>query len=211
MVLRVGLTGGIASGKTTVSDIFALLGVPVIDTDIIAREVVAPGTPGLEQVVAAFGTQVIDSHGQLDRRVLRDIVFADPERRVALERILHPLIRSRTARLLATLDADYVILVVPLLIEAGMREWVDRVLVVDVGRETQIQRLCLRDGIAPEQAEAIMRCQLAREHRLSHADDIIANDSDKLEPLRRAVLELDQHYRTLSQNKSALDSPREPQ
>lgn len=211
MVLRVGLTGGIASGKTTVSDIFSLLGVPVIDTDIIAREVVAPGTPGLEQVVAAFGTQVIDSHGQLDRRVLRDIVFADPERRVALERILHPLIRSRTARLLATLDADYVILVVPLLIEAGMREWVDRVLVVDVGRETQIQRLCLRDGIAPEQAEAIMRCQLAREHRLSHADDIIANDSDKLEPLRRAVLELDQHYRTLSQNKSALDSPREPQ
>lgn len=211
MVLRVGLTGGIASGKTTVSDIFSLLGVPVIDTDIIAREVVAPGTPGLEQVVATFGPQVLDSHDQLDRRVLRDIVFADPERRVALERILHPLIRTRTARLLATLDADYVILVVPLLIEAGMREWVDRVLVVDVDRATQIQRLCLRDGIAPEQAEAIMSCQLPREQRLSHADDIIVNVSDNLETLRRAVQELDRHYRALSQKQVWSRSPREPQ
>jgi dephospho-CoA kinase len=207
MVLRVGLTGGIASGKTTVSDLFALHNVPIIDTDLVAREVVTPGSVGLKQVVDHFGQQVLSSENQLDRRALRDIVFSDPKQREVLEQILHPLIQSRTAQLLSEVEAGYVILVIPLLIEAKMSEWVDRILVVDVSEETQLQRLCLRDQVGVEQAKAVMSAQLSREERLAYADDIIENDSASLELLSQAVLELHQRYCQLSQTSLQPQTP----
>lgn len=197
-MLRVGLTGGIASGKTTVSDQFSQRGVPIIDTDIIAREVVAAGTEGLAKVVAFFGSRVVDERGELNRRALRDIVFEDSSKLQALENILHPLIKAETANRLAELTDDYVIIVVPLLVEIGMHDWVDQVLVVDIDPQTQRERLCLRDKIGCEQAQAMMDSQLSRAERLTYADDIIHNSAHDLETLQAAVAQLDAHYRALA-------------
>lgn len=197
-MLRVGLTGGIASGKTTVSDQFALRGVPIIDTDIIAREVVLPGTEGLAQVVSRFGARVLDDRGELNRRALRDIVFEDSSKLQALESILHPLIKAETANRLVNLTDDYVIIVVPLLIEIGMHNWVDQVLVVDIDPEVQRARLCFRDQIGCAQAQAMMDSQLSRVERLAVADDVIRNSTDDLDALRAAVAQLDAHYRALA-------------
>lgn len=178
-MLTIGLTGGIASGKSTVAELFAALGVPVIDTDVIAREVVEPGEPGLDAVRAAFGPKVLTSEGRLDRRRLREIVFADAAKRRRLESILHPLIRQRTlARLEAVRDAPYAIVVVPLLVETNFGELVDRVLVVDVPVDTQLERLVARDGIDRSAAEAMVAAQTSRETRLAHADDVIDNAGD---------------------------------
>lgn len=197
-MLRVGLTGGIASGKTTVSDQFSQHGVPIIDTDIIAREVVAAGTEGLAQVVAIFGSQVLDGRGELNRRALRSIVFDDSSKLQALENILHPLIKTETVNRLAELTDDYVIIVVPLLVEIGMHNWVDQVLVVDIDPQTQRERLCMRDKINSEQAQAMMDSQLSRAERLAFADDVISNNTNDLEALRVAVANLDAHYRAIA-------------
>ena len=174
----VALTGGIASGKTAVSDRFAALGVPVIDTDLLAREVVAPGTEGLAAVAARFGESVLQPNGALDRRALREHIFADPEARRALEAITHPRIREALEAQLAALEAPYAIVVIPLLFETGWQARFDRVLLVDVPKATQKQRLMARDGISSAEAERILETQVSRAQRRAMADDVIDNTGD---------------------------------
>lgn len=196
--LLVVLTGGIASGKTAVSDQLAGKGVPVIDTDRIAREVVTPGSPGLQAVVKAFGPAVLDDNGNLDRAALRQEVFDDDSARRRLEAILHPLIESEARRCIDQHDNDaYVLLVVPLLIETGLFADADRVVVVDVPASTQIERLMARDDITREQAERMLAAQTDRQQRLAAATDVIENDGS-LEQLRQRVDRLHEHLLALS-------------
>lgn len=190
---RVGLTGGIASGKSTVAGMFAALGVPVIDTDVIARDVVAPGTPGLGAVAAAFGPEVLLPDGVLDRHRLRTLVFDEPARRRQLEAILHPRIGSRMEELSATAGGPYQVLVIPLLFESGLERRVDRVLVVDCSESVQRERLMVRDGESAASADRILAAQLDRQARLKGADDVVAN-AGTLEDLRRRVLDLHGAY-----------------
>jgi dephospho-CoA kinase len=190
---RVGLTGGVASGKSTVAAMFADLGVPVIDTDVLARDVVAPGTPGLKAVAAAFGRELLLPDGGLDRRRLRDLVFADPARRARLEALLHPLILARLEELTATAGGPYQVLVVPLLVESGLDRRVDRVLVVDCSEEVQQQRLRVRDGESAAGAARILAAQLGRPERLAAADDVLLNEGDAGE-LRQGVERLHRAY-----------------
>jgi len=191
--LRIGLTGGIASGKSTVAQRFVELGVPVIDADEIARAVVAPGQLGLARVVAKFGNEILTANGELDRRALRERVFSDPAQRRELESILHPMIRAEMDRRALSAVGPYVVLAIPLLIEGNQRERVDRILVVDVDEATQIQRLIARDGGSESQAKAILAAQAGRESRLAVADDVLPNMSSVSE-LRHAVDLLNQRY-----------------
>jgi dephospho-CoA kinase len=177
-LFRVGLTGGIASGKSTVANRFAELGAAVIDTDDIAREVVAVGEPGLDSIVEAFGHGVLTDSGELDRSAMRSIVFSDPNARHRLESILHPLIRARTLGQLENLSAPYAVVVVPLLVETQFDELVDRVLVVDCPAETQRERLMARDHIDREQAKAMITAQIDRDSRKRRAHDILENGPD---------------------------------
>jgi dephospho-CoA kinase len=176
---RVALTGGIASGKSTVARHFAALGVPVIDTDLIAREVVEPGEPALAEVVAAFGPGVVGADGRLDRRRLREIVFADATARRRLEAILHPAIRARMEAQSAAAGGPYQLLVIPLLAEGGRRDHVDRVLVVDASEATQMDRLVRRDSVTRAQAAAALAAQAGRAARLAMADDVVENSGDE--------------------------------
>jgi dephospho-CoA kinase len=190
-LLRIGLTGGIASGKSAVAALFASLGATVIDTDIIAREVVAPGQPGLAEIVAAFGPDILQADGMLDRSGLRQLVFSDPARKQQLESILHPLIRAATlaeAEKTASVSS-YQIFVVPLLVETDFATLVDRVLVVDCPTDLQHARLLARDKESAAGADALIAAQVSREGRLAIADDVISNDSDlaALEPVVRAL------------------------
>jgi dephospho-CoA kinase len=187
--LVVVLTGGIASGKTAVSDRFAALGVPVIDTDVIAREVVEPGEAALEDIVRTFGSSLLDAAGRLDRRRMREMIFSDPAHRAALERILHPAIARRARERVRAVRAPYCILVVPLLVETGLFPWIDRVLLVDADEATQIDRLMARDGVSREQAQAALAAQASRAERQALADDVIDNSG----PLS----DLDDQVRTL--------------
>jgi dephospho-CoA kinase len=182
----VALTGGIASGKTAVSDRFAARGVPVIDTDLIAREVVAPGQPLLRRIAARFGADILDADGTLNRRALRDIVFADQGARHDLEALLHPAILAETRRRLEALDAPWAVVVIPLLAEIGRRDWIDRVLVVDSPVEDQLDRLQRRDGVDRTQAEATLAAQAKRSQRLEIADDVIRNDGTLDDLLQKA-------------------------
>lgn len=195
MMYRVGLTGGIASGKTIVANIFAELGAGIVDTDRVARDVVAPGQPGLEAVREEFGAGVIRASGELDRQALREIVFADPAARETLESLLHPLIRARTLDALERLRTrtPYAVAVVPLLVETGFGELVDRVAVVDCPRSVQLARLMQRDGIRLDQAESMLSAQLDRHSRLAAADDVIDNSGD-VESTRRRVQQLHEQY-----------------
>ena len=177
-MFRVGLTGGIASGKTAVANLFAAHRVPVIDTDVIARAVVEPGQPALAAVVDAFGAQVLAENGRLDRPRLREQIFGDVDARRRLEAILHPAIRAEMERQSRAAGGPYQVLVIPLLVEGGRRDHVDRVLVVDVPEATQIERLVQRDGVTREQAQAALRAQSSREARLAFADDVIENTGD---------------------------------
>ncbi len=194
---RVGLTGGIASGKSAVARMFQSLGVPLIDTDVIARDVVAPGEPGLAAVRDAFGDEVLTEDGQLDRSRLRERVFSDPAQRRRLESILHPLIRTRALAQLDDTDAPYVIADIPLLLETGFYELVDRVLVVDCEPETQIQRLMERDGVSRELATGMLSAQASRKNRIAIANDVLDNDGD-LENTRQQVDSLHRNYLELA-------------
>jgi dephospho-CoA kinase len=198
-VYRVGLTGGIASGKSTVADLFAMQGVPVIDTDVIAREVVAPGTPGLEVVIAAFGPDVLQPDGTLDRRRLRTLAFATTARRLQLEAILHPRILRRMEEQCRTAGGPYQLLVIPLLLESDLATRVDRVLVVDCSESIQRTRLMVRDGESEAGAERILSTQLDRETRLSRADDVLVNSASRDE-LQRRVRELHAIYLQCAEN-----------
>lgn len=202
-MLRVGLTGGIASGKSLVADAFARLGVPIVDADVVAREVVAPGTDGLAAVVDAFGREVLDADGRLDRRRLRARIFADDAARTRLEQILHPRIR---AAMDAQLDAHenagtaWALAVIPLLIETGQQARFDRLLVVDAPESVQLARVQARDGASEAEARAILDRQAPRDERLRHADDVIVNDSDDTSDpaLQARIAELDRQYRHLA-------------
>ena len=192
---RVALTGGIASGKTTVADLFAALGVPLIDTDLIAREVVEPGQPALAAVAQAFGSDVLDPDGRLDRRRLRELIFSDATARARLEAILHPAIRAEMERqsIAAAQAGPYQMLVIPLLAEGGRRDHVDRVLVVDAPATVQVERLMARDAVTREQAEASLRAQVRRATRLGIADDVVTN-TGRIEDLREQVAALHERY-----------------
>jgi dephospho-CoA kinase len=197
-LLRIGLTGGIASGKSTVADLFGALEVPVIDTDKIAREVVEPGQPPLEKLVERFGTGILTPDGHLDRPKLREIVFSDPKARADLEALTHPAIGSAVEAMAAAAGGPYQILVIPLLVEKGLGKRLDRVLVVDCPETLQLQRLQARDGSSPAQAQAILDAQASRTARLKAADDVIRNESD-VAALRQQVEALHRRYLELAQ------------
>jgi dephospho-CoA kinase len=200
MVYRVGLTGGIASGKTTVANLFAALGVPVVDTDLLAREVVAPGTPLLAQVAAHFGSGVLLPDGSLDRRELRSRIFADAGERQWLEQLTHPAIRALTDERSDAADGPYVIVAIPLLVETGAAARFERVLVIDCEPEIQLARLTARDGIALEEAKAMLAAQAPRAARLAVADDVIQNNGD-VAHLRDQVEKLHLQYVTAALSK----------
>lgn len=191
--LRIALTGGIASGKSTVARLFADLGVPVIDTDEVAHELTRRGAPAVDRIAAALGPQVLDPQGALDRRGLRARVFADPAQRRVLEAILHPLILEETRRRCAAAGGPYQIVVVPLLFEAGLEQEFDRVLVVDAPEAEQRRRLQARDGESAAGAERILAAQLRRSDRLERADDVIANEGS-LADLAERVAALHRRY-----------------
>jgi len=175
---RVGLTGGIASGKSTAARFFGALGVPILDSDQVAREVVEPGQPPLERLVERFGRGILTPDGHLDRPALRNIVFSDPKARADLENLTHPAIGAALEARSAAAGGPYQILVIPLLVEKNLSPHVDRVLVVDCDEELQIRRLHARDGSTRAQAEAILGAQVSRSARLKAADDVITNDAD---------------------------------
>jgi len=182
-VLVIGLTGGIGSGKSTVADALAARGAGVIDTDVLARELAAPGSPAANEIAAAFGSEVIRPDGSLDRDSLRTLVFRDPEARRRLEAILHPRIKRRMLQRLAALDTPYAVLVIPLLFETNQQDLADRVLVVDVPQAVQLERVRRRSGLADTEIAHIVASQIGRAERLARADDIIDNSGD-----RRALL-----------------------
>ena len=196
----IGVTGGIASGKSTVALAFAALGIPWVDADDVAREVVEPGEPALAEIVARFGEQVLHSDGRLNRRALREIVFAEPAERRWLEGVTHPRIRQRLIAHLERMQtegAPYVLLVSPLLFESGQSQLVDRCLVVDVPESLQIARTAARDEVGEAQARAIIAAQMSRSERQARADDIIDNSRGEAE-LTAQVAELDRRYRKMA-------------
>ncbi|AMB78244.1 dephospho-CoA kinase [Pseudomonas fragi] len=191
-----GLTGGIGSGKSAAAEHFAALGVHVVDADHAARWVVEPGRPALAKIAEHFGDAVLQADGQLDRSALRSLIFSDPELRRWLEALLHPLIREEIALNLAQAKSPYAILVSPLLIESGQYATTQRVLVIDAPQALQIERTLLRDNTSEQQVQAILKAQASREERLSHADDILVNNSD-LKTLQTEVERLHHFYLTL--------------
>jgi len=174
--LVVGLTGGIGSGKTTVANGFHALGIPVIDADKLARELVEPGQPALDEIISTFGTEALTPEGGLDRNYMRQRIFADPVQKSQLEAILHPKIRLRIRVLLANIKAPYCIVVIPLLLETRQTDLVDRILVVDSPEKEQLSRVAARDGLSDNAIMVIISSQTDRNTRLAAADDIIVND-----------------------------------
>ena len=196
--LRIGLTGGIASGKSTVEQRLIELGVPVVNADDSARAVVAHGQTGLAAVVERFGGGVLRPDGELDRPALRNLIFRSPEKRRDLEAILHPLIREHMERQAAGAVGPYLVLSIPLLVESsGARDRVDRILVVDADESQQVQRLMTRDSVSVEQARAVLAAQASRTDRLKAADDVLLNSGSVAE-LRQAVDRLHQRYLELA-------------
>jgi dephospho-CoA kinase len=198
-MLVVGLTGGIGSGKSTVAELFSKLDIPVIDADQASRAVVQPGQPALETIVSRFGSDVLNPDGSLNRGRLRELIFSDDDARKELEALLHPLIRTWMQEQLQGLDTPYAILSIPLLIESGRMDTVDRVLVVDLPEQQQIERVCRRDDISEQQAHAILETQVSRQRRLAAADDIIDNSAgpnaleDQVQALHLMYLALSSH------------------
>jgi dephospho-CoA kinase len=183
-VYRVGLTGGVASGKSTVTKMFRAFGVPIIDTDELARDVVEPGQPPLERLVERFGTQILTPDGHLDRPLLRTIVFSDPMARADLEALTHPAIGAAAEARSAASGGPYQIFVIPLLVEKNLKSHMDRVLLIDCDEELQLRRLHDRDRATPDEARAILNAQASRKARREVADDVITNDGamSRLQP-----------------------------
>lgn len=197
-MFAVGLTGGIGSGKSTVAGIFAELGVEIVDADLLAREVVEPPSAALDAIRARYGEKVLTADGALDRPRMRKLAFADKAERAWLEDLLHPLIDERIRGRIAACHSDYCMLVSPLLLETSQHRRVDRVLVVDVSRQTQLQRSLLRDQGERATIEAIIDVQASREERLRAADDVIDNEGAK-DTLAARVRELHARYLSLSE------------
>lgn len=196
-MLAIGLTGGIGSGKSAVADCFQQrYGIDIIDTDVVARQVVEPETVALSTIQQKFGPTILTESGYLDRRALRDIIFAQPEQKQWLEQLLHPLIRQQVLQQVEQAQSAYVIVAIPLLVENGKYPFIDRVLVVDCHTALQLQRACQRDQMTVEQAQRIIDAQASRQQRLDMADDVIDNNSD-LAALSQQVAKLHQYYLTL--------------
>lgn len=196
----IGLTGGIASGKSLVGARFAALGVTLVDADVAARAVLAPGSEGLAEVTASFGADVLDAQGMLDRASMRARVFADPQLRRQLEAIVHPRVRAILRDAAAAAVGPYAIAMIPLLAEGGGRAaypWLDRILVVDAPVDVQVARLVQRDGIDVALAERMLAAQATRRDRLAIADDILVNDGN-VAALDVPIHALDRQYRVLA-------------
>ncbi|WP_350312775.1 dephospho-CoA kinase [Dickeya fangzhongdai] len=197
MAYIVALTGGIGSGKSTVAQGFAALGASIVDADVIARQVVSPGQPALTAIVEYFSREILQPDGALNRSALRERIFSSPEDKRWLNALLHPLIHQETRRQLAAVTTPYALWVVPLLVENQLQEQAQRILVVDVPLETQLQRTMARDGVSRAQAQNILASQASREQRLACADDIIDNNSNP-SVLAPRIAALHQHYLALA-------------
>ncbi|CAK4071017.1 dephospho-CoA kinase [Vibrio sp. 16] len=194
MTFVVGLTGGIASGKTTVANLFHQhFGIEIVDADVIAREVVAPGSKGLKAIESKFGSSVLLENGNLDRSKLREIIFSDPSQKAWLDQLLHPMIRANMLAELANTTSEYALLVIPLMVENHLQHLADKVVVVDVDEATQLERTVARDNVALEQAQAIVAAQASREQRLAIADFVIKNDTEN-QKLLPQITELHQKF-----------------
>ncbi|MBM7071134.1 dephospho-CoA kinase [Shewanella sp. 202IG2-18] len=192
----VGLTGGIGSGKTTVANLFAAQGIELVDADIVAREVVAIGSEGLNEIAAHFGESILLENGELNRASLREKVFSNEDQRQWLNQCLHPKIRSRMLQLINSSSSEYTVLVVPLLFENGLDKLVNRTLVVDISNELQIKRTSKRDAVSKAQIQSIIDSQMSRKDKLSKANDVICNQGE-ITDLEQAVIALHEKYLTL--------------
>ncbi len=198
MALVIGVTGGIASGKTTVADLFHQeFGIEIVDADIVARQVVEPKSQGLKAIEQHFGQSVIQQDGTLDRATLREIIFSDPSQKEWLNNLLHPMIRTRMLAELAQVQSDYALLVIPLMVENNLQALADKVLVVDVDEQTQIQRTIERDQVDAVQAKAILSSQATREQRLAIADYVIKNNTEN-QKLLPQITELHKKFLEIS-------------
>lgn len=187
--LVIGLTGGIASGKTTVANLFRdQFGIQIVDADVVAREVVEPGTEGLQAIATHFGTGILTAEGKLNRARLREKIFTDENEKAWLNNLLHPMIRNKMQLELARVTSPYALLVVPLLVENQLQSMADRILVVDVSKDTQIERTMQRDKVSREQVESILASQASRDDRLKHADDVIENNNENNDLLPQVTL-----------------------
>ncbi|CAH1573130.1 dephospho-CoA kinase [Vibrio rotiferianus] len=194
MAFVIGLTGGIASGKTTVANLFKQqFKIDIVDADIVAREVVEPNTPGLNAIIEHFGTDIVQDDQTLDRAKLRERIFSHPEEKAWLNGLLHPMISEKMIEDLEQVTSDYALLVVPLLVENKLDSLCDRVLVVDVEPQTQISRTVKRDNVSEEQAKAIVASQASREQRLALADDVVKNNPNDPELLLQ-ITDLHEKY-----------------
>lgn len=197
MPYTIGLTGGISSGKTTVANLFKKqFDIGVVDADIVAREVVKPGTVGLDKIAEHFGKEIIDQQGELDRAKLRAEIFSNQKEKTWLNNLLHPMIRSKMKQELNKITSPYALLVVPLLVENQLQSMTNRILVVDVSAEIQISRTMKRDHVSRKQVESILSAQASRDQRLSFADDIILNDNENIDLISQ-ITKLHEHYLTL--------------
>ncbi|GAK84632.1 dephospho-CoA kinase [Vibrio ponticus] len=194
MALVIGLTGGIASGKTTVANIFRdQFAIEIVDADVVAREVVEPGSEGLDAITARYGQTILQADGNLNRSALREIIFSQPEEKQWLDALLHPMIRRNMQQQLAQVSSEYALLVIPLMVENNLQQLADRVLVVDVDEELQVERTMNRDGVSRQQAESILQSQASREQRLAIANDVIKNHSQNQQLLPQ-ITELHKKY-----------------
>lgn len=200
----VALTGGIGSGKSTVADAFSRLGIVIVDADIIARQVVEPQTPGLRAIEAHFGKDIINSDGTLNRRLLRERIFSRPEEKTWLNALLHPMIHQETQRQISAATSPYVLWVIPLLVENQLQHKANRILVIDVLPETQLQRTMLRDNVTRQHAEQILAAQATRAARLAVADDVIDNNGAP-ETIASDVARLHAHYLAYATQAAAQD------
>lgn len=196
MVLRIGLSGGIGSGKSTACEIFSELKVPVIDADVIAVKAVEPGMPALQSIIDEFGVKIITKDGYLNRKELRDRIFKNESDRRKLESILHPVIYKEIARQTKGINSAYCIISIPLLLETGPSDIIDRILVIDIPKELQLSRASARDNASLKNIETIIHSQISRDDRLAAADDIINNEGD-IENLRRQIYDLYEFYKSI--------------
>ena len=196
--IKIGLTGGIASGKTTVSDFFKKLGIQVIDADVISHEVTKPDGSAFKEIMSLFGSNILNENGLIDRKKMRTIIFNDQNKKEELEGIIHPKVREEMLKLISKSNDHYLIISVPLLVETGMYQMLDRTLVVDCSEETQIDRLMHRDEITFQEAKSILINQADRSARLKVANDLIVNEKNvNLSELEKEVLELHKRYSKL--------------
>ena len=196
--IKIGLTGGIASGKTTVSNFFKKLGIQVIDADVISHEVTKPDGSAFKEIMSSFGSNILNENGLIDRNKMRTIIFNNQNKKEELEGIIHPKVREEMLKLISQSNDHYLIISVPLLVETGMDQMLDRTLVVDCSEETQIDRLMHRDKITFQEAQSILINQANRSARLKVADDLILNEKNvNLSELEKEVLELHKRYSKL--------------